>query len=210
MLFAVLHYNFEATSANRMFGFSLLLPVAGAIVYRGLNKSHQTYAAWRTFASRIGFACRVGGWPPRPVIDGVHRGRQISISATRRGAVRVLITQIRVELRQDTQTVMRIWGPLDEETLSAELTRNPTAWCFGRNKTFLLHSNRQQSNVDPFPAKTRARLQRLNAPTNIIVSEGVLLFEQTGIIHNEAELAEQIDLLSDIAYSISEWDIARK
>ena len=214
LLYIVLFHTRDAATANRIFGTSLLLMLvvsAGLYRFRELQRQKD---AWLATASALNLQCRLSKNPfqLRTIVAGTYRGRPIQISISRDTVGRIPVTYIDMGVRQRSDAKFRIWGPFSESEVSAEAPSGcfDNAKRFGTHKSFFAYANPIQISARLFPPNIWQRLQRINHPINISLIDQTLSFEQPGITHDSAELTSYVELLSEIAFVITEWEVTSR
>lgn len=210
-IYAVTFHFLDASTANSIFGISLLLVLGiGFGITKMRELAHQK-EAWSATAADLGLNCRVVGGltDRRAAIEGVFRGRYVQLSVSRDTQGRVPITCIDMDLAQNADAKFRIWGPFSAEQM-AVMKLLPHTKRYGTDKCFLAFADPENLRARLFPRSVWDKLQRIDHRINISLVGQTLSFEQPGITYNSNELAEYVELLSEIAYEVSVWEVSRR
>lgn len=209
--YTVLFHTRDAKTANSIFGISLLcMSLAGFGLYQ-MRKLAQQAAEWSDTAASLGLACKTVGhpWRRQVVIEGRCRGRFVRMSISHDTPGRVPVTCVDMDLVQPTDAKFRIWGPFTEDEVMEYSHRRDfrKAKRFGTHKSYFAFANSPHLSANLMPPNIWQRLQANDYPINISLVDQTLSLEQPGITRDSAELIAYVEILNEIAYIISEWEV---
>lgn len=209
--YAVLFHTLSATTANRILGISMLIALLTFAWWMRLRSLIARAAVWQQTADALGLELQRISNPlqKHAVIEGECRGRNVRMCTTNDTRERILVTCIDMDMACQTDVKFRIYGPLNQDDLAyyAGKPEFARARRFGVHKNYLLICNAPHLGATLFTPSIWNRLQALNYHVNISLYDEILSLEQPGATYDPAQLVGYVDLLSEIAYVVTEWEM---